>query len=75
MPATANPDTIRHDIFAIKVWSYECNSFVYEYMTYNRTVAFRRKRQEYQSHQMAKVVHPRQWVVDGYVAYGNKIDR
>jgi hypothetical protein len=63
---------IRGDIFAVKSWNYEVGAYSYEYMTTIRELADRWKKD---IDTLAKIVHPPQWVVDSFVAAGNKIVR
>lgn len=82
--ATTNPDTIRHDLWAVLHWDHSigdsgnwCMSFIST--TYNP--AFRRadairKGIWYGRHTtLARIVHPRQWQADGFCAAGNTIAR
>jgi hypothetical protein len=67
--------TVRRDIFAVKVFDKHHGFWCFEAMFYTSADAMRwMKDQKYcDPFVMAKLVHPRQWVVDGFVLAGNHI--
>lgn len=80
MKTIEQSNVVRRDIFSIRVWNGTVNSWCHEAMTTDRDRAKQLKidklAEERQSGRMGlvSIVHPRQWVIDGYLAYGNKID-
>jgi hypothetical protein len=73
----ADKNAIRSDIYSVKVRGNGCEQLRYERMFRNSEVAKRYARglQLFSGYRLqAKIVHPAQWVVDGYCAAGNVID-
>ena len=77
----ANPrDNIRRDIFSVKHWDHAIGAWCHGYMSKDREQARRRtdairRGIWYGMHTTrAKLVHPAQWVVEGFIAAGNDIE-
>ena len=75
----ATHNSIRRDIFSVKAWDSSLGDYYHEAMFKNKVKAIREARLlRIQRHNAGesddvKIVHPSQWVVDGFTAYGNKI--
>jgi len=73
-------DQTRRDLFSVKYWDSAANGWCHGFMTRDEGKAVQRANAIrrgiwYGSHTLrAKIVHPKQWVVNGYVAAGNRID-
>ena len=72
-------DAVRRDVFSVVADERDGAGWVYVYMTTSRQKALARTRQITNDHslglnRLAKLVHPRQFVVDAFVAAGNEID-
>ena len=71
---------IRRDIWSVKHWDSAIPDWCHGFMTSDRNGAVRRadaiRRGIWYGHQTTrcKIVHPAQWVVNGYVAAGNEIE-
>lgn len=72
------PYAVRMDLFAVKTYDGTIGGWCYSYITTNRKHAHQFACDFRNDHSLgicrqAKVVHPVQWVVDAYLAYGNRI--
>lgn len=71
-------DTIRRDIYSVKQYDGTCGGWCHIYMTKDLEKAKSRLRDAripvLGINYRAKLVHPAQWVVDAFVAVGNRID-
>ena len=69
---------IRYDIFAVKCWEHDqwCFNFMFTTRTAaNKCVAdFRYQMARTGYNLQPTIVHPAQWVVDAFLAAGNKLD-
>lgn len=79
MPTATDKDTVRRDIFSVKVrcGNNGVNSPVHERMFYSLESARQYKREQRPASGYSidkRIVHPKQWVVDGYLAHGNTIE-
>lgn len=80
MKTIEQSNVIRRDIFSVKVWNGTVNSWCHEVMTTDRDLAKQLKTDKLAEARrsgrsgLVAIVHPRQWVVDGYLAYGNTIN-
>ncbi len=62
-------------VYSVKAFDAAAGAYCHEFMTTNKAVVFARKRDHDRSNfQQARVVRPKQWVIDAYVAVGNVID-
>lgn len=69
---------IRHDIFSVKADQRDGAGFCHVFMTYDSEKAFLkaaeiRNDDSLGLNRLANVIHPAQWVVDGYLMHGNSI--
>jgi hypothetical protein len=65
------------DIYSVKVWDSSVGNWCHEFMTKDRSLAVMKKR-EVENHSLGmirrtKLVHPADWVVTAYLAFGNKL--
>ena len=77
MATAIEKDTIRRDIFSVKVKGNGFDKWCHERMFRSRESARRYKRglRPIAGYWMeAKIVHPAQWVVEAFVAVGNEIE-
>ena len=70
---------IRKDIYSVKTYNSFDGIWCHEFMTTNFAKAMRKINEVRNDHTLgiirqAKLVHPAQWVVDGYCAAGNLIE-
>jgi hypothetical protein len=77
--ATRSPDDVRRDLFSVKADVRDGAGWCHVYMTKNRSQARRRAKEIREDrtlglNRLAKVVHPKQFVVIAYTACGNVID-
>jgi hypothetical protein len=74
-------ECVRKDVWSVKHFDRSINAWCHDYMTYDREKARRRcdairKGIWYGfDDTLCKLVHPKQWVVEGFVAAGNSIER
>jgi hypothetical protein len=73
-----DPDTIRTDIYSVKANMRDGVGESHVFMTKNVELARQRQRDIVCDHSLgfnrtARIVHPRQWVVEAYVAVGNEV--
>lgn len=78
---TANATEIRRDVWSVKHFDHSIGAWCHGFMTTDRDLAVRRHDAIRKGHwygfstMLAQIVHPAQWVVDGYVAAGNSVER
>lgn len=76
---TQDLDTVRRDLFAVKADERDGAGWCFMHICRSKATADRRAKDIRDNHslglnRLAKVVHPKQWVVNGFTAAGNTIE-
>ena len=70
---------IRRDVYSVKVWDSAVGAYCHQHMTQDRDIAIQRAKDARLTlrlegrPELVKIVHPAQWVLEGFLAVGNQL--